>query len=137
MRLIAVLLLLVVGPVPALAAGYNPFGGATPAPVPVPQPAPTPAPVPVPVPVPMPGQGSAVKAGTRVVVTAAKLNVRATPNGKILGTQARGKGGAIVECPPKPVLWCKVNYDTGADGYSARAYLKAAPALTVTPGTTR
>jgi uncharacterized protein YgiM (DUF1202 family) len=64
--------------------------------------------------------------GARVQTTA-KLNVRSTPTakGKVLGSQSRGSQGTITSGPVSSngYIWWNINYDSGADGWSAQSYL--------------
>jgi len=79
-----------------------------------------------------PSASSAAKftIGERVQVSDGPLNVRAkaSPSGKILGTQPTGALGTIVDGPKSSggYKWWSVNYDTGADGWSAENYLISA-----------
>jgi len=57
------------------------------------------------------------------------LNVRRTPNGKILGTQTNGAPGVIRTGPVLvgPYTWWQLDYSTGVSGWSAETFLAAAP----------
>ena len=63
----------------------------------------------------------------RVQVASGPLNVRATANttGTLLGTQSTSAFGTIVAGPTAQggFNWWSINYDTGADGWSAEDYL--------------
>jgi pectate lyase len=65
--------------------------------------------------------------GNEVVVATGPLNVRATPNGTLLGTQETGMRGTVVGGPvvAGATTWWHVNYATGVDGWSAEQYLVA------------
>ena len=66
--------------------------------------------------------------GSRVRVSSGPLNVRLKPStsSKILGTQPTGALGTIVDGPKKGsgYTWWKINYDSGADGWSVGNYLQ-------------
>jgi hypothetical protein len=75
----------------------------------------------------------------RVFTGGANLNVRATPNGTILGTQANGAQGTITGGPSlaNSLWWWQVNFNSGVDGWAAEDYLVAASgALTPNLATT-
>ena len=63
------------------------------------------------------------------VQTTSTLNVRNTANGTLLGTQALGARGIVVEGPVNSggYNWWNIDYATGADGWSAENYLVIAP----------
>ena len=69
--------------------------------------------------------------GGRVMVTANKLKIRATPAGKTIGSQILNAQGTIIGGPitKNGHTWWNIDYDTGADGWSAQNYL--APLATV------
>ncbi len=64
--------------------------------------------------------------GDRVKVSSGPLNVRSTPNGTILGTQATGNTGTIVDGPfvGNSNTWWNINYDAAPDGWSVEKYLE-------------
>lgn len=65
--------------------------------------------------------------GDRVSVTTSYLSVRATPSlsGFLLGYQSYGKLGTVIDGPVSAsgYNWWKINYDSGADGWSVENYL--------------
>src|SRR3989344_9683490 len=76
--------------------------------------------------------------GDRVYVSSGPLNVRKQPrtNSAKLGTQPTGAQGAVVGGPifRSNYWWWKINYDTGADGWSIENFLeKVSPIPTPTP----
>lgn len=82
--------------------------------------------------------------GSRVQVapTTSVVNVRATPSvgGVLLGTQAAGLLGTVIGGPTSAdgYTWWQINYDTGADGWSAEEgflILYVPPAGDTTPPT--
>lgn len=101
-------------------------------PPPTPPPAPTPPPVvnpPMPRPTPTPAPTHRphtikFKVGDRVRTTGA-TNVRATPNGTIRGSQPEGSFGTVVggHRHANGFIWWKIDYETGADGWSAEHLL--------------
>lgn len=71
------------------------------------------------------------------VITTAKVNVRSTPNGTLLGTQATSSYGIISGGPTYSggYNWYDINYDNYVDGWSAENYLaKTSSSLSVTTG---
>lgn len=76
---------------------------------------------------PLPPQSSKFSIGQKVQ-TIANLNVRSSDSifGNILGVQATGSKGTIVEgggLGGNGLYWWHINYDSGADGWSAEDYL--------------
>jgi hypothetical protein len=69
--------------------------------------------------------------GDRVRVTAKKLNVRATPAGKTIGSHKLNDQGIIIEGPVavKDNVWWNINYDTYPDGWSAENWLEKISSL--------
>jgi hypothetical protein len=67
--------------------------------------------------------------------TTAKLNVRATPNGRRVGSQNLGVKGSVVAGPQyvKGYYWYQINYDTGVDGWSVQDYLQSLSTPTPIP----
>lgn len=66
----------------------------------------------------------------RVYMNTGSVNIRATPNGTILGTQALNIVGTVISdttyTSPTAAgghTWWKVNFDTGLDGWVAEQYL--------------
>jgi hypothetical protein len=59
------------------------------------------------------------------VKTTTTVNVRATGGGTLLGTQAAGNTGVVVDGPTysNNVIWWKMDYATGVDGWSGDDYL--------------
>jgi len=84
----------------------------------------TPPPVPPPPPPPTPSAKFTI--GQRVQATT-NINVRATADttGTLLGTQTLGSLGTVTSGPvtADSFNWWQINYDTGADGYSAEDFL--------------
>lgn len=78
---------------------------------------------------PNPTPGSNLFVIGQRVQTTASVNVRAAAgtSAAVLGTQAIGALGIITGGPTNAnnFTWWQVNYDTGADGYSAEDYLRA------------
>ena len=75
-----------------------------------------------------PENASEIKSGSRVGVNTgngARLGVRITPGGTLLGRQPSGAQGIITDGPfaLNGFIWWRVNYDSGIDGYSAGEYL--------------
>jgi hypothetical protein len=63
------------------------------------------------------------------------LNIRSTPNGTLVGTQANGAQGTVIGGPQyaNSIWWWQVNFTSGVDGWAAENYLVlAAGALTPT-----
>jgi chitodextrinase len=75
---------------------------------------------------------STIAIGDRVVTTA-KLNVRQTAGGTILGTQAILAQGTVIAGPTKAsgYTWWRITYDTAPSGWSIANYL--APQDTTSP----
>src|SRR3989344_4180243 len=61
----------------------------------------------------------------RVQVNATFVNVRATANGTLLGTQTTNALGTVIGGPTNTggYNWWNINFDTGFDGWSAEDYL--------------
>lgn len=61
----------------------------------------------------------------RVFTGGGNLNVRSTPNGTILGTQANGNTGTVIGGPQyaNNIWWWNVNFASGIDGWAAEDYL--------------
>jgi len=80
--------------------------------------------------------------GQRIQTTGSTLNVRATANstGAILGTQPSGAVGTVVSggISQGGYFWWNINYDTGADGWSAEDFLTSyvAPPVVTPPAPT-
>ena len=77
------------------------------------------------------------------VQTTANLNVGATANGTLLGTQSQGQLGTIVGTglTVSGTNWWNVNYDSGVDGWSTEQFLQnytapVTPPVVVTATTT-
>ena len=66
------------------------------------------------------------------------INVRQVPDGTILGTQSAGIVGTVVEGPSYVggLWWWKINYDSGADGWSVENFLKLSTIVTPPTQTT-
>src|SRR3989344_114577 len=71
----------------------------------------------------------------RVQVNATFVNVRATANGTLLGTQTTNALGTVIGGPTNTggYNWWNINFDTGFDGWSAEDYLVKYVAPTPTP----
>src|SRR4029079_10780923 len=58
---------------------------------------------------------------SQVVITNGKTNVRATPDGTLLGTQPQGSRGIIaagpVTVPNNSVIWYQVTFSTAPSGW--------------------
>ncbi len=67
-----------------------------------------------------------IQIGDRISVTADKLNVRPEPGKGNIGFQYFGSMGLVLEGPvsTKGYTWWRVNFDQGADGWVAGAYLQ-------------
>jgi uncharacterized protein YgiM (DUF1202 family) len=70
---------------------------------------------------------SALGVGIRIISTVNNLNVRSSPSltAAVLGRQMQSNPGIIVDGPINAdgSTWWKVNYDSGADGWSVGSYL--------------
>ncbi len=76
------------------------------------------------------------ESGSRIVVSDT-VKVRASAAGEIAGSQARGSFGVLKGAPvvTNGYTWWNVDYDTGADGWSAEDYMQASTvALVPIPG---
>jgi hypothetical protein len=68
--------------------------------------------------------------GDRIRVSSGPVNVRSKPStdrsSKIRGTQATGALGTVIDGPSvaSGYTWWKINYNSGADGWSAENYLQ-------------
>jgi len=70
--------------------------------------------------VPAPQGENKFAVADRVSVTSTTANVRATPGGTLLGTQALNSQGAVTAGPTPTangVIWYNINFDTGVDGW--------------------
>ena len=78
-------------------------------------------------------RSTAFTLGQDVQVAPGPVNVRSTPNGAILGTQQTANAGAVIAGPVQAdnLWWWQIDYDTGADGWSAENYLL--PSTSVLP----
>lgn len=76
---------------------------------------------------PVSAAGSSFKAGDTVSVTVQNLRVRQLPTtaSKVLGSQTQKTKGTIIAGPKKAdgYTWWQINYEKGADGWSAENYL--------------
>ncbi len=63
--------------------------------------------------------------GDRIVLVT-KVNVRATPNGTIVGKQTAGAFGTLVGGPSNAngYTWWNIKYDAGASGWTAEDFLQ-------------
>jgi hypothetical protein len=63
----------------------------------------------------------------RVAVSSGPLNVRATANGTLLGTQVTTALGTVTGGPvyTNALWWWNVNFDSGVDGWAAEDYMTA------------
>src|SRR3989344_5880506 len=90
-----------------------------------------------PTPTPTPIVSTKFLINDRVQVNFGPLNVRSTPStsGTILGTQVTGQLGTVIGGPTNSggFNWWNINYDSGADGWSAENYLTKVASPTPTP----
>ncbi|MDO8521425.1 MAG: hypothetical protein Q7S52_04880 [bacterium] len=103
---------------------------------PLPSPTPIVTPPPPPPPQTPPTPSEKFKYGNRVqVIGTASLNVRATANGTLRGTQITGALGTVTGGPTNVngYNWWNINYDTGADGWSVENYLAKTTISAQTP----
>lgn len=84
----------------------------------------TPEPTPTPTPTPSPSDKFLV--GDTVKVNTLILSVRKTAGGSWLGYQRSGNSGKVVDGPVRVwnLNWWKIDYASGADGWSAEDFLK-------------
>lgn len=109
-------------PTPAPAPAPSPAPSPTPAPTPTPQPAPRP-PEPSPMPTPPP-------VGTEIVMYVATqtdpLNLRASPNGQVIGTLQRGSAFKVYKTDDTGT-WAYGTSVTGQSGWASKQLLSSSP----------
>ncbi|MGH8587161.1 MAG: hypothetical protein ACREWE_13615, partial [Gammaproteobacteria bacterium] len=89
--------------------------------------------------VPAPAEAAPFAIGARVQVVNETINVRETPGGTLLGTQPVGSLGTVVAGPevtPNGVIWYRIDYDSGVDGWSGQDNLALATEPPETPPVT-
>ena len=119
---------------------YQASGGTTPPPSPTPTP---PPPTPTPTPTPSPSPSDKFTIGQQVQANNG-VNVRQTPAGTLLGTQASGAVGTVTAGPTSAVLngttyvWWTINFSSGVDGWvgedKLNPYTSPAPTPTIVTG---
>ncbi len=73
--------------------------------------------------------------GNKIVIVEA-VKVRETPNGVHNNSQQRGAMGTVIGGPVVMggYTWWNINYDKGADGWSAEDFMQLSTVALVTPG---
>lgn len=83
----------------------------------------------------VPAYAAAFSSGASIV-TVDKVKVRSSPNGSQIGSQEAGATGVLVDGPYEAsgYSWWQIDYSSGADGWSADAFLKTSTFTGVTTG---
>jgi uncharacterized protein YgiM (DUF1202 family) len=89
-----------------------------------------------PPPAPTPAPSAAFTAGDRLISNTT-VNVRSAPgtSSSVLGVQSSGMGGTVIGGPVVSggYTWWHINYDSGADGWTAQPFLAMSSGVTPTP----